>query len=170
MSRADYKNLADLFAEGELGNEEARSKLSYLDLEDGFFKAMSLGDQYVRYGNDVEFSMFDSSNGSAWTPERIARMEGSFFDPKLNSEEMPGITTPFMYIGMLYAFFCWHTEDNDVISVFDDAVTVRDRDVIITNDRAQHSSLGQAELIHTALLALTAEAGLQVQDLCAALT
>jgi hypothetical protein len=30
---------------------------------------------------------------------------------------MPGVTTPMLYIGMLFAHFCWHYEDNALYSI-----------------------------------------------------
>lgn len=31
--------------------------------------------------------------------------------------KMPGISTPMLYIGMLYATFCWHVEDHYLFSI-----------------------------------------------------
>lgn len=30
---------------------------------------------------------------------------------------IPGVTTPMLYIGMLFAHFCWHYEDNALYSI-----------------------------------------------------
>eukprot|EP00656_Telonema_subtile_P038160 TRINITY_DN4278_c0_g1_i1.p1 TRINITY_DN4278_c0_g1~~TRINITY_DN4278_c0_g1_i1.p1 ORF type:complete len:1136 (-),score=280.05 TRINITY_DN4278_c0_g1_i1:19-3426(-) len=114
MSCEQYKELADMFAESELGDSKSQQKLNYLDIEDHFFAALAAGDRYVRYGNDVDNTAFPGDEASPWTPAAIARLKGSFFE---KVEEMIGITTPFMYIGMLYAFFSWHTEDNDLYSI-----------------------------------------------------
>ena len=32
-------------------------------------------------------------------------------------DDCPGITRPYMYFGMFFTFFCWHTEDNDLYSI-----------------------------------------------------
>ncbi len=31
--------------------------------------------------------------------------------------DIPGVTSPMLYIGMLFATFCWHVEDNYLYSI-----------------------------------------------------
>jgi hypothetical protein len=37
--------------------------------------------------------------------------------PLLIFQHVGGITCPMLYVGMLFASFCWHTEDNYLYSI-----------------------------------------------------
>lgn len=45
----------------------------------------------------------------------LPRLENSTL--RLLKGEVPGITTPMLYIGMLYATFAWHVEDHYLYSI-----------------------------------------------------
>jgi len=36
---------------------------------------------------------------------------------RLLEADIPGVTSPMLYIGMLFATFCWHVEDNYLYSI-----------------------------------------------------
>ena len=50
-----------------------------------------------------------------WNLNELSRQPGSMF--RQLDKEVPGIVTPFLYFGMCFASFCWHTEDNYLNSI-----------------------------------------------------
>eukprot|EP01048_Picozoa_sp_COSAG05_P016683 COSAG05_NODE_2181_length_3431_cov_16.118697_5_plen_244_part_00 len=103
------------------------STLPYpVDLEDdtavetAFFDTMkrAAGGQHVIYGNDVEGTLLEHDEGvknNLWAPMRISLHPDSPI--RALGDDCAGITRPYMYFGMLFTFFCWHTEDNDLYSI-----------------------------------------------------
>lgn len=45
----------------------------------------------------------------------IARAHGSL--TKFMPDDVPGVTSPMVYIGMLYSWFAWHIEDHELHSL-----------------------------------------------------
>lgn len=45
-----------------------------------------------------------------WNLSRLATSEGSLLQHF--HRDVPGVTSPWLYVGMIFASFCWHTEDN----------------------------------------------------------
>ncbi|KAJ0785429.1 putative [histone H3]-dimethyl-L-lysine(36) demethylase [Helianthus annuus] len=50
-----------------------------------------------------------------WNLRRTARANGSLL--KFVEEDIPGVTSPMIYMGMLYSWFAWHVEDHDLHSL-----------------------------------------------------
>ena len=70
------------------------------------------------YGNDVEGTLLEGDEAvkdNPWAPMRISLHADSPI--RALGDQCPGITTPYMYFGMFFTFFCWHTEDNDLYSI-----------------------------------------------------
>jgi histone demethylase JARID1 len=75
----------------------------------------------VEYGNDVEGTAFsshkdgDALGRSDWNMQVLSRLAGSTL--RLLKGEVPGISTPMLYIGMAFATFAWHVEDHYLYSI-----------------------------------------------------
>ncbi|CAM6047535.1 unnamed protein product [Sphagnum compactum] len=52
---------------------------------------------------------------SAWNMRNVARSPGSLLQFMPN--EVPGVTSPMVYIGMLFSWFAWHVEDHELHSL-----------------------------------------------------
>lgn len=52
---------------------------------------------------------------SAWNMRIVARSQGSLL--QFMPEEVPGVTSPMVYIGMLFSWFAWHVEDHELHSL-----------------------------------------------------
>ncbi|RZC70486.1 hypothetical protein C5167_033615 [Papaver somniferum] len=50
-----------------------------------------------------------------WNLQVIARSPGSL--TRFMLEDIPGVTSPMIYIGMLYSWFAWHVEDHELHSL-----------------------------------------------------
>jgi len=104
-------------------------------LESDYWKLVdeSAEEVVVEYGNDVDVDEYSSgfprgtANGggapsttkggasSGWNLNNVGKCDGSVlkhFDVKL-----PGINTPWLYVGMLFSTFSWHNEDNYLASI-----------------------------------------------------
>ncbi|KAK1314781.1 putative lysine-specific demethylase ELF6 [Acorus calamus] len=54
-------------------------------------------------------------SNSPWNLQVIARSPGSL--TRFMPDEVPGVTSPMVYIGMLYSWFAWHVEDHELHSM-----------------------------------------------------
>lgn len=54
-------------------------------------------------------------SNSPWNLQVIARSPGSL--TRFMSDEVPGVTSPMVYIGMLFSWFAWHVEDHELHSL-----------------------------------------------------
>ncbi|CAM0884225.1 unnamed protein product [Alopecurus aequalis] len=52
---------------------------------------------------------------SAWNMRVASRSPGSLL--RFARDEVPGVTTPMLYVGMLFSWFAWHVEDHDLHSI-----------------------------------------------------
>uniref|UniRef100_A0A0E0NPS4 JmjC domain-containing protein n=1 Tax=Oryza rufipogon TaxID=4529 RepID=A0A0E0NPS4_ORYRU len=113
-----------------------------LAVESLFWKASADRPIYIEYANDVPGSGFaapvqlqrkkkqkretapmdewEKSSGwrlsnSPWNLQAIARAPGSL--TRFMPDDVPGVTSPMVYIGMLFSWFAWHVEDHDLHSL-----------------------------------------------------
>jgi hypothetical protein len=66
----------------------------------------------VPYGADLDTdthgSGFSEGEAGEWNLQRLARARGSLLD---ESVRIDGVSSPWLYVGGIFAAFCWHTED-----------------------------------------------------------
>ncbi|XVF54611.1 hypothetical protein PTKIN_Ptkin05aG0195700 [Pterospermum kingtungense] len=108
--------------------------LSALEVETLFWKATVDKPFSVEYANDMPGSAFvplnskKSSGGgreagvegvtvgeTQWNMRAVSRAKGSLL--RFMKEEIPGVTSPMVYIAMLFSWFAWHVEDHDLHSL-----------------------------------------------------
>lgn len=54
-------------------------------------------------------------SNSPWNLQVIARSPGSL--TRFMPDDIPGVTSPMIYIGMLFSWFAWHVEDHELHSL-----------------------------------------------------
>ncbi|XP_027362431.1 lysine-specific demethylase JMJ706-like [Abrus precatorius] len=92
---------------------------SYVEKE--FWCEMARGEKgTVEYGVNIEGSAFscdpdDRLGTSKWNLKNFSRQLQSPL--RLVDGEIPGITDPMLYIGMLFSMFAWHVEDHYLCSI-----------------------------------------------------
>ncbi|KAF9600302.1 hypothetical protein IFM89_005888 [Coptis chinensis] len=105
------------------------STLSALEIETLFWRASVDKPFSVEYANDMPGSAFVPINTkamrelgdaatvgeTAWNMRGVARSNGSLL--RFMKEEIPGVTSPMVYIAMLFSWFAWHVEDHDLHSL-----------------------------------------------------
>ncbi|KAJ4973109.1 hypothetical protein NE237_006283 [Protea cynaroides] len=103
--------------------------LSPLEIETLFWKASVDKPFSVEYANDMPGSAFVPIKGkkwreageaatvgeSAWNMRGVSRAKGSLL--RFMKEEIPGVTSPMVYIAMVFSWFAWHVEDHDLHSL-----------------------------------------------------
>ncbi|XWS66173.1 hypothetical protein CRYUN_Cryun05aG0177200 [Craigia yunnanensis] len=65
--------------------------------------------------NDMEGSAGWKLSNSPWNLQVIARSAGSL--TRFMPDDIPGVTSPMVYIGMLFSWFAWHVEDHELHSM-----------------------------------------------------
>ncbi|KAL5076484.1 hypothetical protein RYX36_015468 [Vicia faba] len=99
--------------------------VSALETETMFWKATVDKPFSVEYANDMPGSAFSaqcryageaaSVAHSAWNMRGVSRAKGSLL--RFMKEEIPGVTSPMVYLAMLFSWFAWHVEDHDLHSL-----------------------------------------------------
>ncbi|KAH6830968.1 Transcription factor jumonji family protein / zinc finger family protein [Perilla frutescens var. hirtella] len=114
----DFEKIANkIFARryGSLGS------LPSAFMEKEFWNEIACGKiESVEYACDVDGSAFSSSptdplGKSRWNLKKIPRLAKSTL--RLLEREIPGVTEPMLYIGMLFSVFAWHVEDHYLYSI-----------------------------------------------------
>lgn len=65
--------------------------------------------------NEMEGSAGWKLSNSPWNLQVIARSPGSL--TRFMPDDIPGVTSPMVYIGMLFSWFAWHVEDHELHSM-----------------------------------------------------
>eukprot|EP01080_Neovahlkampfia_damariscottae_P000207 gene207-4453_t len=93
---------------------------SLKDVEMEYWDIVTKGTKETRvfYGSDLDIlshhSGFSKNWNSGWNLNNLPIVDDSLL--KYLYQKIPGITSPMMYVGMLFSSFCWHTEDNYLFS------------------------------------------------------
>ncbi|KAJ4845757.1 hypothetical protein Tsubulata_047053 [Turnera subulata] len=115
-----FKHMADEVFSQRFPN--AACSLSPAQLEKQFWNKMAnRGKQEtVEYATNVDGTAFSSDpsdhlGASKWNLKSLPRLPNSLL--RLVEHEIPGITHPMLYIGMLFSMFAWHVEDHYLYSI-----------------------------------------------------
>ncbi|KAJ9559575.1 hypothetical protein OSB04_004735 [Centaurea solstitialis] len=141
---AEFEAKAKSFEKSYLkkqGGSRGSTKKGLVDLEveTMYWKAHVDKPFSVEYANDMPGSAFDRTVGgrdggrkqgrkevggggegltvgeTEWNMRGVSRAKGSLL--KFMKEEIPGVTSPMVYISMLFSWFAWHVEDHDFHSL-----------------------------------------------------
>lgn len=66
-------------------------------------------------GNEIEGTSGWKLSNCPWNLQVIARSPGSL--TRFMPDDIPGVTSPMVYIGMLFSWFAWHVEDHELHSL-----------------------------------------------------
>ncbi|XP_051115731.1 lysine-specific demethylase REF6 isoform X2 [Andrographis paniculata] len=109
----------------------SKKGLSALEVETLYWNATVDKPFTVEYANDMPGSAFvavkgggaSKSEGAAattvgateWNMRRVSRENLSLL--RFMKEEIPGVTSPMVYVAMVFSWFAWHVEDHDLHSL-----------------------------------------------------
>ncbi|KAE9618395.1 putative [histone H3]-lysine-36 demethylase [Lupinus albus] len=65
--------------------------------------------------NDIQGTSGWKLSNSPWNLQAIAHSSGSL--TRFMPDNIPGVTSPMVYIGMLFSWFAWHVEDHELHSM-----------------------------------------------------
>ncbi|KAG9446332.1 hypothetical protein H6P81_012460 [Aristolochia fimbriata] len=129
-SLQQFEAKAKHFEKAQL-KKTGKKSLSSLEIETLFWKACADKPFSVEYANDMPGSAFAEVNSktvkergvgngdtvaeTAWNMRRVSRAKGSLL--RFMKEEIPGVTSPMVYVAMMFSWFAWHVEDHDLHSL-----------------------------------------------------
>ncbi|CAL9188394.1 unnamed protein product [Musa hybrid cultivar] len=127
----ERSHLRHAAAGGSARKAAASAALSPIEIETLFWRASADKPFSVEYANDMPGSGFAPlpSDGrhcwrdkapanvgeSAWNMRGVSRAKGSLL--QFMKEEIPGVTSPMVYVAMLFSWFAWHVEDHELHSL-----------------------------------------------------
>lgn len=94
----------------EAGKECAIQPTSF---SDGILQPTKQGGPHP--SGEVEGTARWKLSNSPWNLQVIARSAGSL--TRFMLDDIPGVTSPMVYIGMLFSWFAWHVEDHELHSL-----------------------------------------------------
>ena len=101
----------------EYGNDEIGTAF-VVNNKNGNYEASSTTSSPVRQGeegSDEDQVRADLLSESKWNLNDISRQPKSLL--RHISGQVSGVTSPMLYLGMLYSSFCWHVEDHFLFSI-----------------------------------------------------
>ncbi|CAD7699924.1 unnamed protein product [Ostreobium quekettii] len=121
---AQFRERALLFSQREIGTN-SRIPTNVLEAEYWRLRKDMTRTLYVEYGNDLEGTAFSRPSkrkgakrglsDTRWNLGVLGKDKGSLL--KHVTGELPGITSPMLYIGSAFAAFFWHVEDHYMHSI-----------------------------------------------------
>ncbi|KAK1363231.1 hypothetical protein POM88_038792 [Heracleum sosnowskyi] len=128
---SEFEAKAKAFEKNHFKNSSiVKGVLSPLELETLYWDAQADKAIEVEYGNDMPGSAFvelDKRRGgeglsvnlnvgdTEWNVRGAARAEGCPL--RFVKDDIPGVTSPMVYMGMMFSWFAWHVEDHDFHSL-----------------------------------------------------
>lgn len=109
MTLSDFRDKADEYRSKQIGNQgeaDYDKDDSCDELARKFWKRLGPTMQPSVYGADMEGSLFDvGSDANGWSLRSLDNCL-QLLSAESDSREMPGVTTPYLYVGMWASVFC----------------------------------------------------------------
>ncbi|KAI3995935.1 hypothetical protein MKX01_017132, partial [Papaver californicum] len=124
-----FEAKAKAFEKSYLKKSTKKKVFSELEIEALFWKASLDKPFTVEYANDMPGSAFVPINEKKWRESGIATTVGETVWNmrgvsrhkesllRFMKEDIPGVTSPMVYLAMLFSWFAWHVEDHDLHSL-----------------------------------------------------
>lgn len=124
-----FEAKAKAFERSYLKKSAKKKVFSELEIEALFWKASRDKPFTVEYANDMPGSAFVPINEkkwresgipttvgeTVWNMRGVSRHKESLL--RFMKEDIPGVTSPMVYLAMLFSWFAWHVEDHDLHSL-----------------------------------------------------
>ncbi|GFQ06187.1 lysine-specific demethylase ref6 [Phtheirospermum japonicum] len=124
---AEFEAKAKFFEKSYL-KKCAKKGLNALEMETLYWNAMVDKPFPVEYANDMPGSAFVARKSGGkknestmtvgeteWNMRKVSRENLSLL--RFMKEEIPGVTSPMVYVAMMFSWFAWHVEDHDLHSM-----------------------------------------------------
>jgi len=118
MSLAEYRERADEYLKSQVG--ASSDDVSIEMLERKFWKRLGPTMAPPLYGADMEGTLFKRSDYCCgWNISQLHSCLDllQYDQPDDQKAGIPGVTTPYLYVGMWASVFCAHTEDMNLLSI-----------------------------------------------------
>ncbi len=118
ISLAEFRNVADSYRMSQVGsvvsNNDNDDDANVDILVRKFWKRLGPTMPPAMYGADMEGTLFDTDDKCyGWNLSQL----DSCLQVLASSGHVPGVTTPYLYVGMWASVFCAHTEDMNLLSI-----------------------------------------------------
>ncbi|KAI6675448.1 hypothetical protein NL676_003354 [Syzygium grande] len=126
----EFEAKAKSFEKSYLKKCSKKGSPSALEIETLYWKAAVDKPFSVEYANDIPGSAFPPTSSKKgretgegvvtvgetnWNMRGVSRSKGSLL--RFMKEEIPGVTSPMVYVAMMFSWFAWHVEDHDLHSL-----------------------------------------------------
>mmetsp|Transcript_25114 Transcript_25114/g.38679 ORF Transcript_25114/g.38679 Transcript_25114/m.38679 type:complete len:641 (-) Transcript_25114:528-2450(-) len=114
----DFRDKADAYRKRQVGKEfdDDYSDDNMAKLERRFWKRLGPTMEPPFYGADMDGSFFDGDSACGWNVESLESCL-QLLTVNTNQDNLPGVTSPYLYFGMWGSVFCAHTEDMNLLSI-----------------------------------------------------
>jgi len=118
INLCDFRDKADAYRKRQVGKEvdDDFSDENMSKLERRFWKRLGPTMEAPYYGADMDGSFFDGDRACGWNVESLESCL-QLLTVNTKQDNLPGVTSPYLYFGMWGSVFCAHTEDMNLLSI-----------------------------------------------------
>ncbi|EPS66494.1 hypothetical protein M569_08283, partial [Genlisea aurea] len=109
------KKLKDIDESGSRNSHNSYVEAAVDSLASDQLDATFSGRKEFQSNSDAEGTAGWKLSNCPWNLQVIARSPGSL--TRYMPDDIPGVTSPMVYIGMLFSWFAWHVEDHELHSL-----------------------------------------------------
>uniref|UniRef100_A0A1J3FQE6 Putative lysine-specific demethylase ELF6 n=1 Tax=Noccaea caerulescens TaxID=107243 RepID=A0A1J3FQE6_NOCCA len=117
--RGSYQRKTEINSHDDQSGKDGESTSPEVEKAPLASTSLSSQDSFKQKNMDIVDAMEGTAgwklSNSSWNLQMIARSPGSV--TRFMPDDIPGVTSPMVYIGMLFSWFAWHVEDHELHSM-----------------------------------------------------